>query len=86
MSSPHGKKEACSAPHKSRNRPYDSRPGSGPGRTTWRTSTGNSPVRVVLPDEPPRLTPEAARVLLRILLKAHARIADTNNPYGGGAE
>jgi hypothetical protein len=27
---------------------------------------------VILPDEPPRLTPAAARVLLRILLKAWA--------------
>jgi hypothetical protein len=29
-------------------------------------------VRVELPDEPPQLTPAAARVLLRILIKAHA--------------
>jgi hypothetical protein len=28
------------------------------------------PVRVVLPPEPPTLTPAAARVLLRILIKA----------------
>jgi hypothetical protein len=27
---------------------------------------------VVLPDEPPRLTPAAARALFRVLLKAHA--------------
>ena len=27
---------------------------------------------MILPDEPPRLTPAAARVLLRILLKAWA--------------
>jgi hypothetical protein len=27
---------------------------------------------VILPDEPPRLTPAAARILLRILLKAQA--------------
>jgi hypothetical protein len=32
---------------------------------------------VVLPDEPPRLTPEAARALLRILLKASDRLADS---------
>jgi hypothetical protein len=38
---------------------------------------------VILPDEPPRLTPEAARVMLRILLKAHARLADTDNPSEG---
>jgi hypothetical protein len=36
-------------------------------------------VRVVLPNGPPRLNPEAARVLLRILLKAHDQLngADT---------
>jgi hypothetical protein len=28
---------------------------------------------MVLPDEPPRLTPEAARALLRILIKASER-------------
>jgi hypothetical protein len=28
---------------------------------------------VILPDEPPRLTPAAARALLRILIKARAR-------------
>jgi hypothetical protein len=39
-------------------------------------------VRVVLPDEPPALNPEAARVLLRILLKAHDRLNDTHNPRG----
>ncbi len=31
-------------------------------------------VRVILPDEPPPLTPGAARALLRILVKAHARL------------
>lgn len=30
---------------------------------------------MLLPDEPPRLTPAAARALLRVLLKAHARLA-----------
>ena len=37
---------------------------------------------MVLPDEPPRLNPEAARVLLRILLKAHDQLAGTDNPQG----
>ncbi len=32
-------------------------------------------IRVILPDEPPGLTPGAARALLRILLKAHAGAA-----------
>jgi hypothetical protein len=31
---------------------------------------------VILPDEPPTLTPAAARALLRILLKARARADD----------
>jgi hypothetical protein len=31
---------------------------------------------VILPDEPPRLTPAAARALLRILLKAQALADD----------
>jgi len=61
-------------------RPYDNRPRSGLGRTAQRTSTDANAVRVVLPDEPPRLTPEAARPLLRILLKAHDRLADPDNP------
>jgi hypothetical protein len=30
---------------------------------------------VILPDEPPTLTPEAAAALLRILLKARDRLA-----------
>lgn len=29
---------------------------------------------MLLPDEPPRLTPAAARALLRVLLKAHANL------------
>jgi hypothetical protein len=56
------KKRARPGPPKTQNRPYDNRPRSGPART--------DAVRVVLPDEPPRLTPGAARALLRILLKA----------------
>jgi hypothetical protein len=39
-------------------------------------------VRVVLPDEPPRLTPGAAAALLRILLKAYDQLDDTDNPQG----
>lgn len=64
------KKSACSGPPKSPNRPYDNRPRSGPGRTARRESVDENAVRVVLPDEPPRLTPGAAQALLRILLKA----------------
>jgi hypothetical protein len=43
-------------------------------------------VRVILPDGPPVLNPEAARVLLRILLKAYDRLADTDDAQEGGAE
>ena len=83
MSSRADKKKACSAPLKNENRPYDNRPSSGPGRTARRTSPDAYAVRVVLPDEPPTLTPEVARVLLRIVLKARDRLADTDNPHGG---
>jgi hypothetical protein len=38
---------------------------------------------VILPAEPPPLNPDAARVLLRILLKAHDRLADSDHPDGG---
>jgi hypothetical protein len=37
---------------------------------------------VILPAEPPPLTPEAARVMLRILLKAHDQLAESGNPQG----
>jgi hypothetical protein len=80
MSNRDGQEKACSAPHKSRTRPYDNRPRSGPGHA--KRSTDTSTVRVVLPGEPPRLTSEAARPLLRILIKAHDRLADTDNPQG----
>ena len=68
MSNRDGQEKACSAPHKSRTRPYDNRPRSGPCHA--KRSTDTNAVRVVLPDEPPRLTPGAAQALLRILLKA----------------
>jgi hypothetical protein len=35
---------------------------------------------VVLPDEPPRLTPGAAKALLRILIKANDQLDGTDNP------
>jgi hypothetical protein len=64
------KKKTCSGPPKSANRSYDNRPRSGPGREARRTSPDTDAICVVLPDEPPRLTPGAATALLRILLKA----------------
>jgi hypothetical protein len=39
-----------------------------------------------MPDEPPRLTPEVARVLLRILLKAREQLNATDDPHGGDAK
>jgi hypothetical protein len=66
----------CSAPPKRRPAAYDRRPGAAPGRPArpprTRSTAHEEPVQVLLPDEPPRLTPAAARALLRILLKAHA--------------
>lgn len=50
--------------------------------TTTKSNTdngsGSDNMRVVLPDEPPTLTPEAARALLRILHKAYAQRSTTN--------
>jgi hypothetical protein len=43
-------------------------------------------VRVELPDELPPLTPEAAQVLLRILLKARADRNDQQAAALGGQE
>ena len=82
MSSRPEKKKACSAPRKSRNRPYDNRPRSGPGHAEGRPPRKAGAIRVDLPDEPPTLTPEAARALLRILIKAHDRLNGTDNPQG----
>ena len=80
MSSRQKRKRPAQRPHKSQNRPYDNRPRSGPGRAARRTPTDENAVRVVLPDEPPRLTPGAARALLRILLKAHDRLNGSDDP------
>jgi hypothetical protein len=67
----------CSAPPKRRPAAYADRPGAAPGRPARQPRTRpaglEEPIRVLLPDEPPRLTPAAARALLRILLKAHAK-------------
>jgi len=65
----------CSHPPKRRGAAYDHRPGAGPGRTRRRANPAAADrqrVRVILPGEPPRLTPAAARALLRVLLKAQA--------------
>jgi hypothetical protein len=84
MSSRPEKKKSRSGPPKTKTRPYASRPSSGQGRAARRKSPEANAVRVILPAEPPRLNPEAARVLLRILLKAHDKLNGTDNPEGDG--
>ena len=73
------RQKPCSHPPKPRTGAYDRRPGAGPGRTqrTHCHGDGRRPVRMALPDEPPTLTPAAARTLLRILLNAQHR-AESN--------
>lgn len=85
MSSRPEKKNARSAPHKTKNRPYDNRPRSGPDQAKRREPHRENALRVVTPDEPPQLNPEAAKVLLRILLKAYDQLNAADNPYGGDA-
>jgi hypothetical protein len=78
------RQKPCSPPPKSRPGAYPRRPGAGPGRTrTQRHGGSRRPVRVVLPDEPPTLTPVAARALLRVLLKAHAAQAAEQTAMSG---
>ena len=55
MSNRAEKKKARSGPLKTKPRPSDDRPSSGPGRAARRTPPDENAVRVVLPDEPPRL-------------------------------
>jgi hypothetical protein len=74
--------ETKTGPPKSGNRPYDNRPRSGPVRAARRTLRDENAVRVVLPDEPPRLAPGAAAALLRILLKAHDELTGTDDQQG----
>ncbi len=71
--------ETKPGPPKTRNRPYDNRPRSGRARAA-RPTQHEQAVRVILPDEPPQLTPGAAAALLRILLKAHDQL--TGNQQG----
>jgi hypothetical protein len=80
MSSRPENKKACSAPRESRNQPCDNRPRSGPAAAKQRTPRNTDAIRADLPDEPPTLTPEAARALLRILIKAFDRLNGTGNP------
>jgi hypothetical protein len=39
-------------------------------------------IRVIMPSEPPQLTPAAARMLLRILIKARARLSQDQEEDG----
>lgn len=83
MSSRENEKNGCSAARKSQKRPYASRPRSAPDQAKRPTPDKTETVRVILPAEPPPLTPAAARVLLRILLKAHDQLADNDHTSGG---
>lgn len=74
-------KRACSGPPKSRSRPYDDRPRSGRKRAPSR-KPGDDRIRVILPEELARLSPGAARALLRILIKAKARLGDRDGTGG----
>ena len=81
------RQKPCSHPPKSVPGAYARRPGAGPGHTPQRThchGLDRRPVRVVLPDEPPRLTAAAARTLLRILL--NARPSDRGDETTGTKE
>jgi hypothetical protein len=49
------KKKARPGPPKTKTRPHDDRPSSGPGRAARRTPPDENAVRAILPDEPPRL-------------------------------
>lgn len=73
---PDGKKQPpCRHPPNRHKPPYARRPGPAPGHTTRRAkprTDHHQPIRVIVPDEPPALTPAAARALLRILLDARA--------------
>ncbi len=82
MSSRKNEENACSAPRKSQKRPYDSRPRQARDQAKRRMPTTTETVRMILPAEPPPLTPQAARILLRILLKAHDQLVDKDNPQG----
>jgi hypothetical protein len=82
MCSRKNEKNASSAARKSQKRPYDSRPRPARDQAKRRTPSTTETIRVILPVEPPPLNPAAARVLLRILLKAHDQLADKDNPQG----
>ena len=83
MSSRKNEENACSAARKSQKRPYDSRPRSARDQAKRRPPGKTETIRVILPAEPPPLTPAAARVLLRILLKAHDQLVGDDHPDGG---
>lgn len=71
----------CSHPPKSRPAAYRDRPAAGPARTRRRKPDADG-IRLIRPPGPPPLTPGAARVLLRIVVKAHARLLEDGNEKG----
>jgi hypothetical protein len=56
--------------------PPKSGPAAYPRRPGTQRERDRPAVRIELPDQPPGLTPAAARALLRILLKAHAHFME----------
>ena len=67
---------ALLAPPKTRPAAYAHRPGAAPGRPPDdRTAHSRRPIQVRAAGRAARLTPAAARALLRVLLKAHAQLA-----------
>jgi hypothetical protein len=73
----------CSAPPKRRPAAYDRRPGAAPERVgrSHRPTADSQGIRVIVPADPPVLTPAAARAFLRILIDARER-ALTTEPEG----
>jgi hypothetical protein len=81
LSSKKEHENARSRHDESRGRLYNENAGSESAHPTPSASPAET-LRVILPAEPPRLNPAAARALLRILIKAHDRLADPDNPQG----
>jgi hypothetical protein len=85
LSSKKEHENAHSGHPESKEKLYNKNAASEPAPTTRNASPAET-IRVILPDEPPRLNPAAARALLRILIKAHDRLENPENPQGSDVE